>query len=80
MNSKSDKVGTSIDSVSERHLLQIVFGPYIVGKEGNISSTSAADPFFSQHTESHAVESGGSCSCQKVKRRHNILCKQVAFG
>ncbi|EME26107.1 uncharacterized protein Gasu_62440, partial [Galdieria sulphuraria] len=35
----SDKVGTSIDGVSERHLLQIVFGTYIVEEEDNSSST-----------------------------------------
>ncbi|EME26182.1 uncharacterized protein Gasu_61740 [Galdieria sulphuraria] len=36
---KSDSVEASIAAVSERHLLQIVFGPYIVEEEGNISST-----------------------------------------
>ncbi|EME28212.1 uncharacterized protein Gasu_43750 [Galdieria sulphuraria] len=64
----------------ESHLLQIVFGPYIVEEEGNISSTSASDLFFFQHTESHAVESSGSCSWQKVKKKLHILCKQLAFG
>ncbi|EME28624.1 uncharacterized protein Gasu_38340 [Galdieria sulphuraria] len=33
VSSKSDKVGTGIDGVSERHLFQIVFGPYIVEEE-----------------------------------------------
>ncbi|EME25859.1 uncharacterized protein Gasu_64810 [Galdieria sulphuraria] len=33
----------------------------------------AADLFFFQHTEGHSVESSGSCSCQKVKRKLHIL-------